>query len=428
MKKFYFNRSIGVLLYTLLATSLFAQGVKIGDNSTVQDPSAILELENENLGLLITRVSLTGATDNSTIPSPANSLLIYNRVMAGSGGDLVTPGFYYWDSGLGRWKGLMTSTGPAGDVWIDDNQNVLSINSEDQILDGSLNVAIGKGTFGDSGSPSNYVVAIGDSACGSDITSGNAYVVSIGYRTAYGNSGVYVNAIGQNAAQNNTGNNLNAFGSAAGESNHGGSVNVLGLQTGQFNSGGDVNAMGARAARNNDHGGVNAFGLEAAMDNQGADVHALGVGAARENTNSHVIAIGDSAAYSNEGWCVVALGMKAAALNTGAHSVAIGERALYGYNGDGEGNIAIGWNAANTLTSGTNNIAIGHGTSFMDDNGSNQINIGNSIIREEDGVITLNDVLRLPATTAPTSPVAGMIYFDGAMLYCWDGSVWQELW
>jgi hypothetical protein len=45
-------------------------------------------------------------------------------------------------------------------------------------------------------------------------------------------------------------------------------------------------------------------------------------------------------------------------------------------------------------------------------------------------VVTINDVLKLAPTTAPSSPTAGMIYFDQntSKLRCYDGSQWNDLW
>jgi len=43
-------------------------------------------------------------------------------------------------------------------------------------------------------------------------------------------------------------------------------------------------------------------------------------------------------------------------------------------------------------------------------------------------VLSINDVLKLtPRDTAPSSPVAGMIYFDSAdgKLKVYDGAAWQ---
>lgn len=67
--------------------SIFAQ---VGINTQQPDPSAALEIVGTDKGLLIPRVSLQSLTDNTTVPNPANALLIYNT-NAGIG----KAGFYY---------------------------------------------------------------------------------------------------------------------------------------------------------------------------------------------------------------------------------------------------------------------------------------------------------------------------------------------
>jgi len=74
------------------------------------------------------------------------------------------------------------------------------------------------------------------------------------------------------------------------------------------------------------------------------------------------------------------------------------------------------------------NIAIGYDIQFPEGDASNQINIGNSIIKNADGVINLNQLIQLPAITAPSSPSDGMIYFDGTKLYCYATGSWHALW
>ena len=45
------------------------------------------------------------------------------------------------------------------------------------------------------------------------------------------------------------------------------------------------------------------------------------------------------------------------------------------------------------------------------------------------GHVQIDQVLHLNPTVAPTSPVAGDVYFDAAAskLRCYDGTVWQDL-
>ncbi|HPM91915.1 MAG TPA: hypothetical protein PKZ74_03820, partial [Bacteroidales bacterium] len=94
MKTMPILKFFGVIVLSLLVSTLTAQ-VKIGEKPDQMDPSAILELDSANLGLLITRVSLADVYDIWTIPNPANSLLVYNTNFGG-GSNPVSPGFYYF--------------------------------------------------------------------------------------------------------------------------------------------------------------------------------------------------------------------------------------------------------------------------------------------------------------------------------------------
>jgi len=70
----------------------------VGIGTSNPDASAILDISSSNQGLLVPRVSLTSATDNTTIPSPATSLIAYNTNEAMTNGNGV---------------GLYTNTGTA---------------------------------------------------------------------------------------------------------------------------------------------------------------------------------------------------------------------------------------------------------------------------------------------------------------------------
>ena len=98
------NLVFGTIL--LGATTIHAQVVKqkVGDNPTIISASTVLEVESTNKGVLLPRIGLASATDATTIPSPATSLLIYNTATAGTSPNDVAPGFYYW-SGT-RWNKL----------------------------------------------------------------------------------------------------------------------------------------------------------------------------------------------------------------------------------------------------------------------------------------------------------------------------------
>jgi hypothetical protein len=94
-----------VLISLLIGNNINAQNLGIGPDTFDPDASAGVEMRFTNKGLLIPRVALTSSTDQTTIPSPANSLLVYNL---GTGG-LTPAGYYYWDGS--QWVKFATGTG-----------------------------------------------------------------------------------------------------------------------------------------------------------------------------------------------------------------------------------------------------------------------------------------------------------------------------
>ena len=77
--------------------TLCAQSVSINPTGNPPNASAVLDVNSANKGLLIPRINLTGSNDVATIPTPANSLLIYNNVTAGTSPNNVVPGYYFWN-------------------------------------------------------------------------------------------------------------------------------------------------------------------------------------------------------------------------------------------------------------------------------------------------------------------------------------------
>jgi len=87
---------IAVMIF--FSVGSYSQNIGINTTGVIPDSSAILDLNTGNTfgtgtskGILIPKVALTGANDNSTIIKPANSLLVYNT---GTGG-LTQAGYYY---------------------------------------------------------------------------------------------------------------------------------------------------------------------------------------------------------------------------------------------------------------------------------------------------------------------------------------------
>ncbi len=83
--------------------------VGIGVNA---NPSARLEINSNNRGLLIPNVALTAKNVAGPIAAPATSLLVYNTATAGVSPNNVVPGYYYWNGTA--WIGF---TGSGGNDW-----------------------------------------------------------------------------------------------------------------------------------------------------------------------------------------------------------------------------------------------------------------------------------------------------------------------
>ncbi len=87
-------KKIPIFLLVIFSGLLSAQ---TGIGTITPNSSAKLEVYATNKGFLPPRISLTGATDVSTIASPATGLLIYNTAIAGTSPNNVMPGYYYWN-------------------------------------------------------------------------------------------------------------------------------------------------------------------------------------------------------------------------------------------------------------------------------------------------------------------------------------------
>ncbi|MCX8142957.1 MAG: hypothetical protein N3F62_01730 [Bacteroidia bacterium] len=86
---------------------------QVGIGTTSPVSPAILDVTSTNKGVIFPRIALSGATDNITVSSPIDGIMIYNTSTTGTGTNAITPGYYYWQSG--RWTKFQTS-GYAGVV------------------------------------------------------------------------------------------------------------------------------------------------------------------------------------------------------------------------------------------------------------------------------------------------------------------------
>ena len=106
---------------------------EVGIGTATPNASALLDLTSTSKGLLAPRVALTAKSGTSSpIASPATGLIVYNTASAGSGGDAVTPGYYYfngtiwtrmdpevWSAGVAITIGALTTAPTKGTPSID---------------------------------------------------------------------------------------------------------------------------------------------------------------------------------------------------------------------------------------------------------------------------------------------------------------------
>ncbi|HCQ29376.1 MAG TPA: hypothetical protein DIU39_03755, partial [Flavobacteriales bacterium] len=105
-------KSIFTTFLILSFTLIKAQNVGINNANLTPDPSAGLDVNYTDKGVLIPRVALTGTNDVTTVPGAATSLLVYNTATVND----VTPGYYYWDGT--QWLRLLNTGNAGGMEWL----------------------------------------------------------------------------------------------------------------------------------------------------------------------------------------------------------------------------------------------------------------------------------------------------------------------
>jgi hypothetical protein len=83
--------------WTLSGTNIYNTSGNVGIGTSSPSESALLDLTSTSKGLLPPRVALTTKSGTTTIASPTTGLIVYNTASAGTGGDAVTPGYYFFN-------------------------------------------------------------------------------------------------------------------------------------------------------------------------------------------------------------------------------------------------------------------------------------------------------------------------------------------
>ncbi|MDR6845928.1 tail fiber domain-containing protein [Flavobacterium granuli] len=97
------NIQWSVFVFLIFCNAVSAQ-IKIGDNPTVINSSAIMEIESENKGFLLPRLQLINVSEPAPLPEHVAGMIIYNTATATG----LSPGFYYNDGT--KWIGVSQST------------------------------------------------------------------------------------------------------------------------------------------------------------------------------------------------------------------------------------------------------------------------------------------------------------------------------
>jgi microcystin-dependent protein len=105
-----------VLFFFLISIGVYGQ---TGIGTTSPNASAKLDVYSTNKGFLPPRVTLTSATDATTIASPAEGLLVYNLGSVG-----LQSGYYYWNGA--NWSTIATATSAGNGVTATNMVNLYS--------------------------------------------------------------------------------------------------------------------------------------------------------------------------------------------------------------------------------------------------------------------------------------------------------------
>lgn len=354
MKKF-----LSLFIFSGIILFANAQSVGINNDGAAPNSSAILDIKSSNKGLLIPRVYLQNLSDNTTIPNPVVSLLVFNTNTSMAGG----AGFYVWDGN--NWV-LLLSTANSNFLWsINGNAGT----NGSHFVGTTDNARMGFRT-------NNFQSAL------LDPVQKNSFW---GYKSGFNNtSGTNNTAIGNAALFSNQYlNSITAIGDSALYNNNGGvgRNTAVGVRSGFATTDGSGNSfLGYESGYNNTIGISNTgIGWKSLYSNSlGSENTALGVFSLQSNVNSSGnTSLGNltMAAHDNGNYNT-AIGYKSLVTDTsGADNTAAGAFSLY-LNKTGIRNTVMGSNAAYFARTGNENTVLGFDAMPNNQNGSFNVAVG----------------------------------------------------
>jgi len=137
------TRNIAALIAFGLGTASigFAQVTqqKIGNNPTLINPNAALEVESANKGILLPRLGLTATNSFAPLAAHVAGMTVYNTATAGTAPNNVTPGYYYNDGT--QWVRVATGADAKTEPWREQaTTNEATANSQNIYQTGSVAV------------------------------------------------------------------------------------------------------------------------------------------------------------------------------------------------------------------------------------------------------------------------------------------------
>ena len=146
------TRNIAALIVFGIGTTTigFAQITqqKIGDNPTIINANAALQVDSASKGFLLPRLTLTATNNFAPLTAHVAGMTVYNTATTGTAPNNVTPGYYYNDGT--QWVRIATGADAKTEPWFDKATNTEATTNTQNIYQKG-NVAIGTqngiGTF-----------------------------------------------------------------------------------------------------------------------------------------------------------------------------------------------------------------------------------------------------------------------------------------